>query len=274
VSYKFQEEEKIRVEKYNPRNRGVSNSSRTEIIYHSPTNRVRRLSQGMEPIGGRLNRQKREIGGLLNETFFQNGGEDQDDPNASYIISSLSQYIFDHINSSSYCKIEKSDSLQISQLYRAHQRNQVNDLFQLLTEKKSPLRELKALPMLFRILSNFHCALEKLWLPYPPKFRLFYTKIGHSFLPPSVFLQFLERGIFEVTSGFVLKNVLKSNFQNVDKNEIIYAILNQLPEEESVQLMIDIQLRKGDHFKKYLFNGISTMQAENIQWSIKYGECG
>eukprot|EP01121_Diplochlamys_sp_Union-15-3_P007086 TRINITY_DN1771_c0_g1_i4.p1 TRINITY_DN1771_c0_g1~~TRINITY_DN1771_c0_g1_i4.p1 ORF type:complete len:100 (+),score=15.31 TRINITY_DN1771_c0_g1_i4:68-367(+) len=57
--------------------------------------------------------------------------------------------------------------------------------------------------ILFRILSNFHCALEELMFPFPKGFHEDFVKLGFYCLPRNVFLQYLERQVFELTPSFV-----------------------------------------------------------------------
>jgi len=88
---------------------------------------------------------------------------------------------------------------------------------------------------LFERFCNLHCAIEELWFPFPKQFKEAITKLGYIVLDKDEFLQFVERGVFEITPNFVEK--ILPRLTNIDYSNFKYLLLSKLPEEASINLL-------------------------------------
>eukprot|EP01126_Amoeba_proteus_P022235 TRINITY_DN22528_c0_g1_i1.p1 TRINITY_DN22528_c0_g1~~TRINITY_DN22528_c0_g1_i1.p1 ORF type:complete len:194 (-),score=53.96 TRINITY_DN22528_c0_g1_i1:160-741(-) len=120
--------------------------------------------------------------------------------------------------------------------------------------------------ILFQKLCNFHCALEELWFPFPKKFREEFTLLGYGCLDRSLFLQFVEHGILEVTFQFV-KSVLKT-LSDTDQDRIFkYLLLSQLPLEEGIALL---ELDTSSLDRHYRSNFLVEFKLRNQRTNYKF----
>ncbi|KAH3761464.1 hypothetical protein Pelo_6691 [Pelomyxa schiedti] len=81
-------------------------------------------------------------------------------------------------------------------------------------------------PSLFQILHHFYIAMEDLCFPFPKGFHTLFITTGFRCLPPHVFLQYINRGLFVVTKEFAQECIvpakhLSPGFRN--------SILSKIP---------------------------------------------
>eukprot|EP01126_Amoeba_proteus_P063857 TRINITY_DN8858_c0_g1_i3.p1 TRINITY_DN8858_c0_g1~~TRINITY_DN8858_c0_g1_i3.p1 ORF type:complete len:213 (-),score=37.02 TRINITY_DN8858_c0_g1_i3:214-852(-) len=145
--------------------------------------------------------------------------------------------------------------------YRNIQEQQATKLYRALMSQVAPEPGKKEQMILFQKLCNFHCALEELWFPFPKRFREQFTSLGYKCLDRSLFLQFVDHGILEVTLRFA-KHVLKTLTDTHEDRIFKYLLLSQLPIEEGIALL---ELDVSSLDKNYRSNFLVEYKLRNQQ---------
>eukprot|EP01124_Arcella_intermedia_P009588 TRINITY_DN16268_c0_g1_i1.p1 TRINITY_DN16268_c0_g1~~TRINITY_DN16268_c0_g1_i1.p1 ORF type:complete len:933 (+),score=201.03 TRINITY_DN16268_c0_g1_i1:196-2994(+) len=127
----------------------------------------------------------------------------------------------------------KNQCLEIATLYRNVQESRTMKLLACLKAERPSNEDGRKL---FDRLCNLHIALEEMGFPIPNEFQVYLTELGFKYLSRSMFLQFVERGIFEITAQFVEKLLPQLSSCDED-NTFKYLLLSKLQEEPSIQLL-------------------------------------
>lgn len=88
----------------------------------------------------------------------------------------------------------------------------------------------------FQTMENFYFALEELQVPAPKDFNESFTELSAWQLPPSVFLQYVERGVFRITEPIVHK-IFGELSCSPEDNEFKFALLTQLPQKGFIRCL-------------------------------------
>jgi len=107
-----------------------------------------------------------------------------------------------------------------------------------------PLPRLKRLRHLFacpgfvrlQIMENLYYILEELAFPAPKGFTSEFASLGLQYLPRSVFLQYMERGVFHITEPFAAE-LFASLSDTPEDQEFKFAIISKLPTKEFIRTL-------------------------------------
>lgn len=116
----------------------------------------------------------------------------------------------------------------------------------------------------FRLLSQFHCAIEDLLLPIPVDFPTHFTLLGYKALPRHLFVQYLENQVFYVTKSFVKNEILTP--KNIKEDiAFIQLILSYLSESESIELIKEYHLDNDYIIENLLSKGLECNNVVDIE---------
>ncbi|XP_065846473.1 protein pigeon-like [Oscarella lobularis] len=91
---------------------------------------------------------------------------------------------------------------------------------------------------LYGMVERFCCALEQLGFPYPKGFHVFFASLGYRCLEPRVFLQYVNRQVFQLKEEFV-RRVITELGSSAECLEIKFQLLSRLkPDEETSRLLV------------------------------------
>ena len=85
--------------------------------------------------------------------------------------------------------------------------------------------------LMYQVLESLYCALEELRYPCPQGFSHTFVSLGKESLPRSVFLQYIERGIFTLNVHFVEK-VVRGLSDTEEDRLFKYELLSHLNDRE------------------------------------------
>ncbi|KAN0042034.1 hypothetical protein ACTFIV_004593 [Dictyostelium citrinum] len=129
------------------------------------------------------------------------------------------------------------------------------------TSKKSEIsiRDMKhsVRLILFETMEKLYSAIEELFCPFPKDFFTQFTTLGFFCLQRSIFLQFLQKGIFIINAPFV--KILKKEFPNqeqlsIDQRNFINQIILQLRDQDSVIEMLKSDLANTNIIAEHLIS--------------------
>lgn len=151
------------------------------------------------------------------------------------IVGGLTKNIFDLMNRD--LKVTRTECYQWATEYRSLQGRFAHSLYQLLLQGSQEHDE----ATLFHLLSHLYSALEELMYPMPKTFQDKFAAVGFRCLPRQVFVQYLERQIFSISSDFVL-NALSTPQPYEEDSYFRYQLLAAIPEPEALEIMRKLQM--------------------------------
>jgi len=123
--------------------------------------------------------------------------------------------------------------------YRCIIIDQTNQLFQKIAQttnlEQVNNRKERAM-VLYQVLECFYCALEELSYPCPKGFSNSFVTLGNQCLPRSVFLQYIERGVFSLNVPFV-ESIVKELTDSEEDILFKYELLSHLKRDKSLEIM-------------------------------------
>eukprot|EP00732_Lithocolla_globosa_P001648 Lithocolla_globosa_v1_NODE_860_length_3174_cov_3.716896.p2 type:complete len:400 gc:universal NODE_860_length_3174_cov_3.716896:1537-2736(+) len=139
-----------------------------------------------------------------------NEEEEEEDYDQVLIRQQQTEAFAEHL-SHGLPKETKAKRYELANAYSDCQTKIVKNLWSLIEETRPfpTLQQLKQGPItgehlsMFQLLENLYCALEELCFTFPTGFHTQFVTLGYHVLPRHVFVQYLDRGIFRITSEFI-----------------------------------------------------------------------
>lgn len=139
-------------------------------------------------------------------------------------IEALADYMFN-----SFPKENKAKCMAWAKDYRGEQIHQSNRLYEYIAESTTGFVRLQ-------VLENLYYILEELSFPPPKGFTSEFATLGHKYLPRSVFMQYMERGVFHITEPFAAE-LFASLGDTPEDHEFKFAIISKLPVKEFLRAL-------------------------------------
>lgn len=205
---------------------------------------------------------RRKLVSFFKGEDYQSLNMDQDnskctDPLRNELISAYYEHIFEPMSK----EIKISKGLHFwSHEFRNIQSILSDMLYQSIVDSLNDLSTGEA----FRLLSQFHCAIEDLLFPIPVDFPTHFTLLGYKALPRHLFVQYLENQVFYITKSFVKNEILTPKKIHEDI-PFIQLILSYLSESESIELIKEYHLDDDYTIENLLSKGLESNCSVDIE---------
>eukprot|EP01117_Protostelium_nocturnum_P014415 TRINITY_DN5482_c4_g1_i2.p1 TRINITY_DN5482_c4_g1~~TRINITY_DN5482_c4_g1_i2.p1 ORF type:complete len:456 (+),score=137.21 TRINITY_DN5482_c4_g1_i2:230-1597(+) len=175
----------------------------------------------------------------------------------AFVDSLAIQLLSSHPKERASCNI-------IADIYGKLRQNEANKLFKMIMERESTKT--------FELLEHFYSALEELQFPVPENFHKEFCRVGFKHLPRNVFLQYMERGVFQLDPIFVDQLVTLLSGPESDDLQFKFHMITKIPSfplrmvqtSPMMDILVKNQRDFGHALSEYAISTIHHVKVKDI----------